>query len=569
MMSKAIDELNNFLFFSPKVVLLSSNVLLDRMTEQDPKGSIMSLMIANWDQQEGFFKRYRLFKKADCLEYLNKIWEFSDLERREGKLGLMFDIIKGIIRISKIAEITSSIEIYGPKQISNIFLLLKCFKVKEEAEAELKPGSSTERWFMDRCNDNKQDREFISAVLDIVGVLLRKAIIIHKIYQEFNQKEFQLHSGLIYRHVLAEMRKLVELLYFPESRAADTAMEENSEDQLNEQIRAKLTNPLNYINYGHSNDAINRSLKIIEKNIIEIEEREFGHGGMAEGVRGKGEEMLRGYEAKFYASFHRDFMAALEEIYCRESHSFIVESFETIMSYKPFKSDEVKFMKGYRSDDRKAVKEYVFILSFMKALEEYFEANHLSQAVLYRYLLMCLLFFYLKLNYHVVTNLIQPGELLVIEEQRKADKKLRKKEEEIKRVFYKLLTEVPIRDDRADRLGKADKKVSSGIGVSFHTTDKLKILQRQNQMLLGFSFQFFGFVEEEKNGSSVEDFVRLINKLEPANYDEQIGAKLLRVEETLPDSEKALKQFIVAVFYKLVQMQCIITAKIYRETGAL
>lgn len=31
-------------------------------------------LIANWDQQEAFYKRYKLFKKAYCLDYLNKIW---------------------------------------------------------------------------------------------------------------------------------------------------------------------------------------------------------------------------------------------------------------------------------------------------------------------------------------------------------------------------------------------------------------------------------------------------------------------------------------------------------------
>ena len=77
---------------------------------------------------------------------------------------------------------------------------------------------------------------------------------------------------------------------------------------------------------------------------------------------------MAGYEEMFYNSFHRDFLATLEEIYCKESQSFIVESFETIISYKPFKVDEIKYLKGYKSDDRKAIKEYVFILSFMKAL---------------------------------------------------------------------------------------------------------------------------------------------------------------------------------------------------------
>jgi hypothetical protein len=49
-------------------------------------------------------------------------------------------------------------------------------------------------------------------------------------------------------------------------------------------------------------------------------------------------------------------MLSLEEVFCQDGHSFVVESFETILSYKPFNNAEIKFMKGYKSDDRKAIR---------------------------------------------------------------------------------------------------------------------------------------------------------------------------------------------------------------------
>lgn len=61
----------------------------------------------------------------------------------------------------------------------------------------------------------------------------------------------------------------------------------------------------------------------------------------------------------------------------------------------------------------------------------------------------------------------------------------------------------------------------------------------------------------------------MITKLEPANYDEQAQPKLARVWESIPDSEKALKQCLTAIIYKIIQIQCIVMTKIYRETGTL
>ena len=198
----------------------------------------------------------------------------------------------------------------------------------------------------------------------------------------------------------------------------------------------------------------------------------------------------------FYKIYERDFLLSLEQIFCSEAQSFVTDSFETIISSKPFKNDEISYMKGYRSDDRKAIKEYIYLLSFMKSLEEYFMVNNLDKCKLYKSLLMCLIFFYLKLNYHLISHLIPAGELLVIEQQRRSDRKVKKKEEEVKRIYYKVLTEIQVTEEKSEKsLSKEETKMVNN-PTSFHTTEKLKIIQRQNQMLLNFSCQFFTFVEE-------------------------------------------------------------------------
>jgi len=58
--------------------------------------------------------------------------------------------------------------------------------------------------------------------------------------------------------------------------------------------------------------------------------------------------------------------------------------------------------------------------------------------------------------------------------------------------------------------------------------------------------------------------MKSISKLEPANYNEQVQPKLNRVWEALPDSEKFLKGYVACVLYKMVDLQCLVAAKIYR-----
>ena len=75
-----------------------------------------------------------------------------------------------------------------------------------------------------------------------------------------------------------------------------------------------------------------------------------------------------------------------------------MELFEAIVEEYHLNVDEIKFMRGYRSEDKKAIKEYVLMLSFLKAVDEYWKENHLSQEKYLKYCLWLLMFFYLKLN---------------------------------------------------------------------------------------------------------------------------------------------------------------------------
>ena len=94
---------------TPKVILPSTTAYFERVSVILEQQSI----IGNWEQHEGFYKRYKLFQKIEWKNYLSKIWSFEDLERKEGKLGKMHDIIKSVINVGRLEQITSSIEING------------------------------------------------------------------------------------------------------------------------------------------------------------------------------------------------------------------------------------------------------------------------------------------------------------------------------------------------------------------------------------------------------------------------------------------------------------------------
>lgn len=87
--------------------------------------------IFNEATHEHFYKRYLLFKKAKAQEYISSIWALDGLEARNGKVGIIDGIIKGIIRIGKVNEITDSLSLDCKKSINNIYSVLYYFFIKD------------------------------------------------------------------------------------------------------------------------------------------------------------------------------------------------------------------------------------------------------------------------------------------------------------------------------------------------------------------------------------------------------------------------------------------------------
>ena len=62
----------------------------------------------------------------------------------------------------------------GKKQINNLFILLKYFRIKD---AECSEQNIPNRWFIDHCTYNKDSRQYITAILCIIAVLFRKNLV--------------------------------------------------------------------------------------------------------------------------------------------------------------------------------------------------------------------------------------------------------------------------------------------------------------------------------------------------------------------------------------------------------
>ena len=65
----------------------------------------------------------------------------------------------------------------------------------------------------------------------------------------------------------------------------------------------------------------------------------------------------------------------------------------------------------------------------------------------------------------------------------------------------------------------------------------------------------------------MDGFLDLIGKLEPANYEENLSPKILRVWDSVPDKDESINQYTVAVLNKFMEFSCIINAKLFRDTG--
>lgn len=65
---------------------------------------------------------------------MQEIWQFGDLERKAGRIGVIYEIIKGVMRIGKIGEIREFLNADYLNSIKNIFLALSLFFAREMKE---------------------------------------------------------------------------------------------------------------------------------------------------------------------------------------------------------------------------------------------------------------------------------------------------------------------------------------------------------------------------------------------------------------------------------------------------
>lgn len=68
------------------------------------------------------------------MEYLPTLWEFKELEGKRGKIGLVDDIIKGVMNIGKVEEVLEALEVGCRKSVKSIFLLVQYYFAVEVEE---------------------------------------------------------------------------------------------------------------------------------------------------------------------------------------------------------------------------------------------------------------------------------------------------------------------------------------------------------------------------------------------------------------------------------------------------
>lgn len=94
-------------------------------------------------------------------------------------------IIKGILKIGKVNEITDSLSLDCRKSVGNIFTVLFYFFVKD---LQGRPAESAKKsWFT--SPDTKEHIDFLSAIFCIAAALIRKSTIVRRICSEYQIKE--------------------------------------------------------------------------------------------------------------------------------------------------------------------------------------------------------------------------------------------------------------------------------------------------------------------------------------------------------------------------------------------
>lgn len=70
LLSRGIEEVSLFVYLTPKIVLPTSQSLIERISSEET-------IFGNLRKHEGFHKRYNLFKRAHCIEYLPTLWNLK------------------------------------------------------------------------------------------------------------------------------------------------------------------------------------------------------------------------------------------------------------------------------------------------------------------------------------------------------------------------------------------------------------------------------------------------------------------------------------------------------------
>lgn len=90
------------------------------------------------------------------------------------------------------------------------------------------------------------------------------------------------------------------------------------------------------------------------------------------------------------------------------------------------------------SEERKALREFVNLISLLTRLTKYFNANRYDPERLRLYSAFMLIFFYLKVNSAVFRSLISPSAYDKIVETRLRDGRVKNKEKHIEQQFATL-----------------------------------------------------------------------------------------------------------------------------------
>jgi hypothetical protein len=204
-LSQAIEEVRLFLYFTPRLTISAKHSFLDRVEGQGDA--------FNEEAHAAFHKRYKLFCRAKCKEYLSSIWSLSSLEERSGKVSIIDGIIKGIMRIGKSNDITDSLSLDCKKSISNIFTVLYYFFCKDVegiAQSKKKPWLTSP--------ETAHHLTFLSAIFCISAALIRKMVIVRRICSEYQLTEVcdRLASERILEIVADEILTFISEVYFPE-----------------------------------------------------------------------------------------------------------------------------------------------------------------------------------------------------------------------------------------------------------------------------------------------------------------------------------------------------------------